>query len=341
VKLVIVDDSALMRRVLYDLLSADKTIEIVGSASNGEEALDSIPSLKPDIVTMDINMPKMNGLTALKHIMIKYPTPVLMLSAFTIEGSDVTFDSLKFGAVDFITKPSRTNPESLRDHRVSVINKVKNAAGVKIDKIKHIRMSEKPVKKAPASDEAAESLIYIRTSTGGYSSILQTIPWIDSGFNKSLIIQTNISVDYLKPFVKYLNKFSEIRIAEAADKEYIQRGHCYINPVEHQLSFSYEHGKTIMNINRVPAHISTANSTDVSILSYSEIAGDKALLFLLSGEEGVSLDSLREIKRVGGKIYAQDPETCLRSDNIDMADDNSMVSKFLKPKEISRLLGEL
>ncbi len=340
-RLMIVDDSALMRRVLYDILSVDKSIEVVGSASNGEEALDTISGLQPDIVTMDINMPKMNGLTALKHIMIKNPTPVVMISAFTVEGADVTFDSLRFGAVDFITKPSKTNPEILRNQRMSVVDKVKNAADIKIDKIKHIRISELEENNKTNSDEPCLKPVFLRTATGGYSSILQIIPSLSNELDKSLIVQTNVSIEYLKPFVKYLNKFTKINIAQAEEGEYLKKGYCYINAIEHQLSFTREDDKMFMKTNLIPEHLVDANMTDVSILSYCDVVGRDAKLILLSGETGISIDGLKEIKRVGGSVYVQDPETCLMSSNIELALDNAFVDKTLNPGEISDFLTEI
>ena len=139
IRLLIVDDSRLIRAAVRRLFEADGQVQVVGEAANGREALDLLPPLKPDVITLDINMPEMDGLSTLKHIMIKHPTPTVMFSALTREGATETFDALRFGAIDFMPKPSQSKGDDIAEQERLILQKVKIAAGVEIGAVRMLR----------------------------------------------------------------------------------------------------------------------------------------------------------------------------------------------------------
>ncbi len=137
--LLIVDDSKMMRKAIADIFAADDRIQVAGEAADGEAALEIIPQIDPDVVTLDVNMPVMDGLTTLKHMMIETPKPTVMLSTLTLEGASVTFDALKYGAVDFVPKPSRLDDSTLAGQEETVVRKVALAAQVEIKAVHYFR----------------------------------------------------------------------------------------------------------------------------------------------------------------------------------------------------------
>jgi two-component system chemotaxis response regulator CheB len=177
-KLLIEDDSKLIRRAVSNIFKDQENFRVVGEAGNGKEALELLNKLNPDVVTLDINMPVMDGLTTLKHIMIKSPRPTVMLSSLTQEGASVTFDALKYGAIDFIPKPSRSNGESLGEQEVNIIKKVKLAAEVKIESVQYIRSIPKEKSNKRPNGNECKSIFAMGSSEGGYGALLKIIPQV-------------------------------------------------------------------------------------------------------------------------------------------------------------------
>ena len=177
-KLLIVDDSKLIRRAVSTIFEDQDKIQVVGEAGNGREALELLPKLNPDVVTLDVNMPVMDGLTTLKHIMIKSPRPTVMLSSLTQEGASVTFDALKYGAIDFIPKPSKTDGNSIGEQELNIIKKVKLAAEVKIESVHYIKSSPKEKSKNKPNNNECKGIFAIGSSEGGYGALLKIIPQI-------------------------------------------------------------------------------------------------------------------------------------------------------------------
>ena len=150
IKVLVVDDSALMGRQIAGILDDDEKIQVVGLAKDGMEAVEMVGALKPDVVTLDVEMPRMNGITALKHIMIKYDVPTVMISALTKEGARTTFDALRYGAIDVIAKPSRREDESLEAQKSDIIAKVKRAAQIRSGRARYMKISVPPVQEKKA-----------------------------------------------------------------------------------------------------------------------------------------------------------------------------------------------
>jgi two-component system, chemotaxis family, protein-glutamate methylesterase/glutaminase len=312
IRVLVVDDSKIITKGITDILSQDEQIQVVGQAKDGKEAVEKVAQLKPDVVTMDVNMPEMDGLTALKHIMIMQPTPVVMLSAYTQEGAAATFDSLRFGAIDFITKPSSRQDLSLDVQKKNIIETVKRAAKVRISSVQHIRMRQKG-KNTGAGDKKqnADSVIAMGTALGGYSVLLRTLPRFPEDLAAAVLIVQYMPEEVVDTFCEYLNSYSPICVKPARDGEIMNNGVCYLCTDSRYMTILREGAISKIRLNDRPFDFEHRNSFNMLLMSLAEAFGERAIGVVLTGEGVDGLEGAQELKRVGGTIIAQETDTCL------------------------------
>jgi two-component system, chemotaxis family, protein-glutamate methylesterase/glutaminase len=319
VNVLIVDDSAFMRNALTSMLSSDPEIKIISVAKDGMEAVEKVRLLKPDIVTMDVEMPKMDGLTALKHIMEQTPTPVIMVSSITIEGAKTTLDALDLGAADFI-------PKNLSELSVNIV-KIKE---ILIDKVKHIARKgvvrrrttsaavRKPLEipKHTGSNVIGErriAIVTIGTSTGGPKALQEVIPKIPKDFPVPIVIAQHMPPNFTKPFAERLNQLSAIIVKEAEEGELLKPGVALVAPGRGNMRIVRKRGiETSVNITEGhEEEFLYRPSVDALILSVAEIFPGRALGVILTGMGNDGLKGLVALKKTGGRILAQNEETCI------------------------------
>lgn len=318
VKVLIVDDSAFMRNALSSMLSSDKDIKIVGTARDGMEAIEKIATLKPDVVTMDVEMPRMDGITALKHIMQKNPVPVIMVSSLTSEGAKVTLEALELGAVDFI-------PKNLSDLSINIV-KIKEML---IDKIKQIGkrdilkvlIKKQSTVKQPDSSKYVVSraigdrrvgIVTIGTSTGGPGALQQIIPYLPTDFPVPVVIAQHMPPNFTRPFSERLNQLSKITVKEAEEGEPLKPGFVFVAPGRGHMRLKRVRGiETVVSISESKEDFIYRPSVDALALSVSELYPGRALGVILTGMGNDGLMGFKSIKQTGGKIYAQDEKTCV------------------------------
>ncbi|MCP3853083.1 MAG: response regulator, partial [Gammaproteobacteria bacterium] len=218
------DDSKVMRDTITDLLSHDPGIEVIAEATSGLEAVEAAALYKPDVITMDVSMPVMDGITALKHIMIKTPTPTLMLSSLTIEGTRVAFEALRFGAVDFISKPSSLIGTGLSEQGAEICRRIEYAEAVELDAIKYIREVTTPQPRCYELDEydRPDRVIAIGAAEGGYGVLLKTIPYLAADVPFSYLVTMYTTRDNIDAFVSYIDQFSGVQVKRATNNEILQ-----------------------------------------------------------------------------------------------------------------------
>jgi two-component system chemotaxis response regulator CheB len=300
IKLLLVDDSLLMQRVLSDILQSDKQITVVGTARDGEEALIKIANLHPDVVTMDIEMPKMNGLTAVRRIMETQPTPVVMISALTQREAHLTLKALEFGAVDYVPKPAGQISLNMESVRGELISKVKTAAFANI-------ASTKPVvhENLRAPIRGGGRVISIAASTGGPPAVTKVLRALPADTPPILIVQ-HMPKGVTKLFAEGLNETCRFAVKEAEEGDRVQERLALIAPGGFHMVVTKEH--RIHLTSDAPVNY-VRPAADVLMFSAAEVYGAKNVGVVLTGMGSDGAKGLAAIKEQGGVTIAQDQKT--------------------------------
>lgn len=325
-RLLIVDDSSLFRKLLSKMIAEDGSMEVAGMAGNGREALEKLETISPDVVVLDVNMPVMSGITALKHIMIKTPTPTVMFSSLTRAGATVTFDALKCGAVDFIEKPSSFNGESMADQRAAIRRKIQQAAEVKVGKIRVLRQRPPKAHAIPDAQGKPDYVFAVGASEGGMASLLRIIPSLDAGLPVSIITVLYEEPEHVAAFAAYLDEHSAFRVKKAEHGDFITRGTCYLASGKDYVTIVGSNSRKGHALRVAPSPFpGRRGSVNMLMFSLAEAFEQNAAGLLLSGAGTDGSEGLREIARLGGVTLAQDPETCLSEEMVRQALGESVV----------------
>ncbi len=310
IKVLIVDDSAFMRTAIERMLQSDPTIEIIGSASNGKEAVEKTLRLHPTVITMDIEMPIMDGLHALKEIMRVCPTPVLMVSSLTKEGAKVTLDALELGAIDYVPKPGSTLSATILSLKEDLLQKIHAAASCKPRNIKlefiHGRRQAKRVQ--TAADEIINRAVFIGASTGGPPAIQKVLSLLNSNLPAPVVIAQHMPATFTAAFASRLNMLCGIRVKEAADGEVLQNSVVYICPGDYQtrIARTMEGKYAFQTVPNSTEQDRFAPCINTLFFSAAKEFAHKTIGIILTGmgEDGVR--GLKNIKLMGGLTIAQD-----------------------------------
>jgi two-component system chemotaxis response regulator CheB len=314
IKVLIIDDSALMRQLLQEILSSDRNIEVVGTAGDPYAARDKIMKLNPDVLTLDVEMPRMDGLTFLEKLMASRPMPVVMVSSLTERGCETTFRALELGAFDFVTKPKIDVATSMSDLHAELICKVKAAASAKI-RARPISATAAPAGvKSPLASEAlitsTHKVIAIGTSTGGteaLSTILTAMPPDAPG----VIAVIHMPPGYTKSYAERLDRSCRIRVKEAEDGDRILPGHALIAQGDRHLE-AYRSGAIYSVKVRNGEKVSGFRpSVDVLFDSCAKYLGPNAVGAILTGMGRDGAAGLLAMRNAGAQTIAQDEATCV------------------------------
>jgi two-component system chemotaxis response regulator CheB len=338
-KLLIVDDSKLIRRAVSNIFKAQDNFQVVGEAGNGKEALDMLAGLNPDVVTLDINMPVMDGLTTLKHIMIKSPRPTVMLSSLTQEGASVTFDALKYGAIDFIPKPSRTNGDSIGEQELNIVKKIKLAAEVEIESVQYIRSIPKEKSDKRPDGIECKGLIAMGASEGGYGALLKIIPQIIPDLPAALLVVIYADSKHVDAFAGYLDSHSFVKVRRAKDGEGIKGGVCYLCSGEEYVTIHSSDNKYNLQISPSP-FAERRGSINMLMFSVAEAMGMRAAGVILSGSGEDGAEGLAEVIRAGGTAIVQVPKTCLYKEMARTALDRCEADLVISDVKIASAINE-
>jgi len=339
-KILIVDDSKLIRKGLSEIIDASGTFEVVGEAADGEEALAAISRTQPDVVTLDVVMPGMDGLTTLKHIMIESPRPTVMLSSLTQDGSKVTFDALRYGAVDFISKPSKL--EDGGDMSIpgeDIIRKLNAAIDVNVDVASYIRPLPNSMVNKDMQDLRCEKLVGFGTAEGGYGALMKIIPGLTQA-QAAYIAVLYVDEDHLDGFIAYINEHCQIYVKRAEHNEVLEAGVCYLSSGSDYLTVHKSGEDFVFHIN--PAPFSTRRgSVDRLFFSIAEVMESNAVGVILSGAGVDGVEGLEEINRVGGVTMVQDSKNCLVKEMPQKAISTITPEYVISDVEVSTKLNEL
>jgi len=312
-RVMIIDDSPLMCRALENILEEDPAIEVAGCAHSGREALDMLQERSCDICTLDVHMPGMNGITVLKHIMVKHPLPTLMVSAFTADGARITFDALRYGAVDFFQKPSSAAGMDLEEQSDVLRSKVKSAARVQVEAARYLRLKlvSRTDDRAGAAESGEMSVNIISTSTGGYSSLLSLLPSLNAEMSDPLLVFMGVTGEVLSAFMDYLGSYVKFSVERGMDGQEMKPGTIYFFSRGECAAFEQHAGSWMFNVSRRQDLPGKEGPVDLALLSASEHFGSGARAIFLSGDDEQGFTGARELLRNGGSVLVQRPATCL------------------------------
>jgi two-component system chemotaxis response regulator CheB len=352
IQVLIVDDSAFMRKSLSMMLESDSEIKVIGTARDGREAIEKIRQLKPDIVTLDIEMPVMDGLTALKTIMKEMPLPVLMVSSLTTEGAQATIDALALGAVDFIPKELSYVSLDISKIREELIEKVKNIArsrslAFRLQRIRsstaHI-MGEAPTK-APHISGKIERRNYravaLGVSTGGPMALLQIIPKVPANFPLGIAIVQHMPPKFTQSMASRLNSLSSVKVKEAEDGDALSPASVLIAPGGRHLIFEKTSGQIIARITDEPRETLYHPSADIMMSSIAEVINAPLIGVIMTGMGKDGLEGLKLIKQKEGYVVAQDEETCIVYGMPKAAVDEGVADAVVPLQNIPSILKQL
>ncbi|MGE4497113.1 MAG: chemotaxis response regulator protein-glutamate methylesterase [Deferribacterales bacterium] len=318
IKVLIVDDSALMRKKVREMLESDPDIEVIGTARDGQDGVAKARALRPDVITMDINMPVMDGLTALCIVIEEGICPVIMLSSLTQEGASTTFEAMELGAFDYVAKPGGTVSVNISEVRDDLVWKVKAAAGTGVGKLR--RRTAKPQKKilTVETEESEELLglddypaVCIGISTGGPKTIFDVLPELDKNFPAALFMVQHMPPTFTATYAKRLNDYCKILVKEAEAGEEIRPGVCYLGKGGfHMTLYRKPGGRFIIRLTKKPDH-HFIPSVDVMMDSVRSCFGEKTIGVLMTGMGDDGADSMVKIRKGGGYTIAESEESCI------------------------------
>lgn len=316
IKVLIVDDSALIRRLLTEIFSSDPELEVVGSAMDPYVAREKIKKLEPDVITLDIEMPKMDGLTFLGNLMRLRPMPVIMFSSLTKKNNDATLQALELGAVDFVCKPQGGMSDTLEQVAEELIRKVKGAAGANPKALRpsrpHIEIekrytADEIIKHAPMRNPSRikEPVVAIGASTGGVEALIEVLSRMPAHSPITVITQ-HIPATFSESFALRANKHSAMEVCQAQDGQQMLPGHAYIAPGAYHLLVVTRGNNLYCKLSDGPAVNRHKPAVDVMFRSVAQHIGSSAMGVLLTGMGDDGARGLKELQDIGCFTIAQD-----------------------------------
>lgn len=306
IRVLVVDDSGFFRRRVSEIINGDGRMEVVGVASNGKEAVDLNESLKPDVITMDYEMPVMDGITAVRTIMQKSPVPILMFSSLTFEGARVTLDALDAGAVDFLSKNFDAIAKGTTEVKRALTDKIAGVAKKQSKVVAPVATARPQSRKSPGKTD----LVVIGTSTGGPAALQTLFKSISGNFKTPIVIVQHMPGSFTKAFAERLNSMSSLTVKEAEDGDRIKPGHVYVAPGGMQLMIDKRDGGSI-HIRESDQRVNYRPSVDIAFASAAKHYGRNALGIILTGMGADGKEGARLLKSAGASIWAQDEESCV------------------------------
>lgn len=343
IKVLIVDDSAIVRQTLSNILNSDEEIEVVATAQDPFIAAEKIKEEVPDVITLDIEMPKMDGLTFLRRIMEQHPIPVVICSSLAVEGSETALKALEYGAVDIITKPKLGTKHFLEESRIYICDAVKAASVAKLKK----RFNEPLIQPKLSADailakkpnkamfETTEKVIVVGASTGGTEALrvfLEAFPLDTPG----IVIVQHMPENFTKAFAKRFDSYCNITVKEAENGDSVIRGRALIAPGNYHILLKRQGAKYYVEIKQGPLVSRHRPSVDVLFRSAAQYAGKNAIGVIMTGMGDDGARGMLELKEAGAFTIAQDEKTCVVYGMPNEAVKLGAVDKILPLDEIAK-----
>jgi two-component system chemotaxis response regulator CheB len=320
IRVLIVDDSAFMRQIFFRLLSNDPELLVVATARDGVDALIKIEQYKPDVVTLDVAMPNMDGLECLAQIMRKHPLPVIMVSSLTTDGAEPTLRSLELGAVDYVAKTSTTQIEELEGIQQELKQKIKAAAGVNLSKLGRLTVparrvqpagpAERPIFTAGSPAMFNLDLLAIGSSTGGPKALYHLLPLFPANFPLGIIIAQHMPKDFTGVFAKRLNGLCRVEVAEARQGDRIEPGKVLIAPSGYQTRVVRREDALTLEVFERPGMLYKP-SVDCLFQSIADCCREKVIGVLMTGMGSDGAAAMKKLRDLGARTIAEAESSCV------------------------------
>ncbi len=351
VKVLIVDDSAYSRQAIKGMLEADRGVEVVGVASNGVEAIAKTIRLKPDIITLDFEMPEMDGFSFLRWVMKERPTPVVMITSYS--DSMTVFKALELGAVDFIAKPSRRASMELNAIQGDLLHKIKGIRELRMEKLSISRnlISKTPESAERTGDAQTEEVslqdmrvVTMGASTGGPTALQVILTWLPSNLPAAILVSQHMPKGFTRPFAERLNRQARIKVKEASDGDMVEAGKALICPGGYHMALKRKNKAVCVSLREVIASDKYAPSVDVMMTSAAEHFGPQTIGVILTGMGDDGRKGIVEIRNKGGYTIAESESSAVIFGMPNEAIKTGAVDKVLPlykiPNEISTTVAE-
>ena len=343
IRVLVVDDSAFMRKVIGNMLSSDSRISVVAAARNGDEALAQVKALKPDVMTLDIEMPGMNGLDVLRHVMEEMPLPVIMVSSLTEEGARQTLTALDLGAVDYIPKHLQGSAINIVTIQRDLIEKVVMAYQVrpKLAQLARRTSTERPVSSNVnfmGNSGRGCKLVAIGCSTGGPKALQEILPLFPKDFPAPILVVQHMPKFFVGPFAQRLNELSEIEVREGAADDILKPGLALIAPGGVQMKVGRRNAlEVVLKLSTEPAMLHMP-SVDVMMTSVAQVFHERAIGVILTGMGQDGMEGMKAIKVSRGRTIAQDETSCVIYGMPKAVVDSGVVDKIVP---LDKIAGEI
>ena len=313
IRVLVVDDSALMRRIIADILNSDARIEVIDTARNGIEGIEKVRSLKPDVVTLDVEMPFKSGIEALEEIMKSMPTPVIMLSSLTQEGAQITQKAFSLGCVDCVGKPSGHISLNLSEIGAEIIEKVVVASTANIKRAKISSEFGSNISPIGASFHIhkKKEVLVIGASTGGPLALQQVISKIPANFPAPIAIVQHMPPNFTASFAKRLDSISQLKVVEGFDGLEISNGMAVIAPSGKHMLLKKKKDGIFCSLSDAPPILSVKPAANILFLSAANEFNGGVVCVILTGMGRDGTDGAIELRKKGAHIIAESQETCI------------------------------
>ncbi|MFZ3023474.1 protein-glutamate methylesterase/protein-glutamine glutaminase [Pseudomonas sp.] len=312
IKVLVVDDSALIRALLKEIIQADPELELVGQAPDAYVARDLIKQLNPDVLTLDVEMPRMDGLTFLEKLMRGRPMPVVMISSLTEQGSEATFRAMELGAVDFVAKPKLGIREGMQGYAEEICYKIKAASLARLIP----RQAQAPTVQEPLASQGprpiigTEKLIAIGASTGGTEAIKDVLLGLPAD-SPGIVITQHMPPGFTRSFAERLNRMTRLNVVEAKGCERILPGHAFLAPGDKHLLVERSGANYVTRLSDAEPVRRHKPAVDPMFRSVAQCAGRNVIACLLTGMGKDGAQGMLEIRQAGGYTVAQNEATCV------------------------------
>jgi two-component system chemotaxis response regulator CheB len=338
IKVLIVDDASFMVKALRDILDTDPHLEVIGSARNGKDAVEKIKKLRPDVITLDVDMPVMDGIQAIRHIMIECPVPIVMLSSLYAHG-DITFEALRLGVVDFLPKPSGAISADIHTQRAELVERVKLAASIQLHNVRRVKLN-----KIDARDnltdryqyQSLDYLIAIGTTLGGPGSIIRLLSSLPQNVPAAIVAMQDIEPKIIPEFVNEFDQYSPWKIEVGTQPTLLQQGVCYIcsTRVPMKVGENAQNEPVLQPLGRDESPLNALFS------SVADVFETHAVGVLMTGHGDDGKEGFAAIQQKGGLTLAQETNTCVYPNLTQCAIENGVVDKIVSISNLSSQLVE-